>query len=130
MLDKTKNRFSSAGCSRFGVSRKTGYKWLGRFDEGGRQGLRDRSRAPHQCPHRITADAGGRREARPCAILSPWSRPALKAQPTRAQSAGESLGDSWASGWSTSSMRAGPPLASKTYVNWCGHGQDVMATTG
>ncbi len=40
-------------CARYGISRKTGYKWLGRFDEAGRQGLQDRSRAPHRCPHRI-----------------------------------------------------------------------------
>jgi len=41
-------------CARYGVSRKTGYKWLDRFEAAGRQGLHDRSRAPHQCPHRIT----------------------------------------------------------------------------
>jgi putative transposase len=40
-------------CARYGVSRKTGYKWLARFAEDGRRGLRDRSRAPHHCPHRI-----------------------------------------------------------------------------
>jgi transposase InsO family protein len=43
-------------CDRYGISRKTGYKWLARFDAGGRVGLRDRSRAPHRCPHRIAAD--------------------------------------------------------------------------
>ena len=32
-------------CARYGVSRKTGYKWLDRFEEDVRQGLRDRSRA-------------------------------------------------------------------------------------
>lgn len=40
-------------CARYGISRKTGYKWLDRFEEQGRQGLTDRSRAPHHCPHRI-----------------------------------------------------------------------------
>jgi len=40
-------------CARYGISRKTGYKWLDRFAEGGRRGLGDRSRAPHHCPHRI-----------------------------------------------------------------------------
>ena len=40
-------------CARYGISRKTGYKWLARFDEGGRLGLQDRSRAPRHCPHRI-----------------------------------------------------------------------------
>ena len=43
-------------CERYGISRKTGYKWLARFDAGGRAGLGDRSRAPHQCPHRIADD--------------------------------------------------------------------------
>lgn len=42
-------------CARYGISRKSGYKWLGRFQEGGRAALRDRSRAPHSCPHRIAA---------------------------------------------------------------------------
>ena len=40
-------------CARYGISRKTGYKWLARFAEAGRQGLQERSRAPHTCPHRI-----------------------------------------------------------------------------
>jgi transposase InsO family protein len=45
-------------CARYGVSRKTGYKWLDRFEAAGRQGLHDRSRAPHPCPHRITPAVG------------------------------------------------------------------------
>ena len=40
-------------CARYAVSRKTGYKWLARYDAGGRAALADRSRAPHHCPHRI-----------------------------------------------------------------------------
>ena len=40
--------------ARYGISRKTGYKWLDRFDQGGREGLGDHSRAPHRCPHKIT----------------------------------------------------------------------------
>ena len=40
-------------CARYGISRKTGYKWLARFEEHGRSGLADRSHAPHACPHRI-----------------------------------------------------------------------------
>src|SRR5215510_8474761 len=43
-------------CARYAVSRKTGYKWLDRFDEGGRVALQDRSRAPHHCPHAIVDD--------------------------------------------------------------------------
>jgi transposase len=41
-------------CDRYGVSRKTGYKWLERFEEEGRRGLANRSRAPHRCPHKIS----------------------------------------------------------------------------
>lgn len=37
-------------CRRFGVSRKTGYKWLGRFQEAGVEGLKNRSRRPHSSP--------------------------------------------------------------------------------
>lgn len=43
-------------CQRFGISRQTGYKWLGRFVAEGVQGLADRSHAPHHCPHRISAE--------------------------------------------------------------------------
>jgi putative transposase len=41
-------------CRRFGVSRKTGYKWLARYRDGGVEGLRDRSRAPLHHPQAIT----------------------------------------------------------------------------
>lgn len=44
-------------CERYGVSRKTGYKWLGRYEADGPDGLRERSRAPHHCPHRIDSEA-------------------------------------------------------------------------
>jgi transposase len=42
-------------CGRYAISRKTGYKWLARYDAGGRPALQDRSRAPHSCPHKIAA---------------------------------------------------------------------------
>jgi putative transposase len=41
-------------CARYAISRKTGYKWLARYDAEGAVGLRDRSHAPHVCPHRIS----------------------------------------------------------------------------
>ena len=40
-------------CARYGVSRQTGYRWLARYDAGGRPALRARSHAPHTCPHRV-----------------------------------------------------------------------------
>src|SRR6266516_1713606 len=43
-------------CARYNVARKTGYKWLDRMAQGGRAALRDRSRAPHHCPHRTAAE--------------------------------------------------------------------------
>jgi len=42
-------------CRDFGVSRKTGHKWLRRYRAEGLAGLRPRSRAPQQCPHRTAA---------------------------------------------------------------------------
>src|SRR5687768_8128757 len=42
--------------ARYGISRKTGYKWLARFEAHGRPGLVDRSHAPHACPHRISRE--------------------------------------------------------------------------
>lgn len=43
-------------CARFGVSRKTGYKWLNRYRAGGHAALHPRSRRPKSSPHR-TPDA-------------------------------------------------------------------------
>jgi len=41
-------------CRQFGVSRKTGYKWIARVEEQGEAGLAERSRAPHHCPHALS----------------------------------------------------------------------------
>jgi transposase InsO family protein len=43
----------AAICRRFGTSRKSGYKWLERYEEEGIEGLSDRSRAPHHHPHAV-----------------------------------------------------------------------------
>lgn len=37
-------------CERYGVSRKTGYKWVDRYEVIGPRGLEDLSRRPHACP--------------------------------------------------------------------------------
>jgi len=37
-------------CERYGVSRKTGYKWLARYGKEGASGLEEQSRRPHSCP--------------------------------------------------------------------------------
>ena len=41
-------------CRQFGVSRKTGYKWLRRFKQEGEVGLQARSRRPHRSPRHTT----------------------------------------------------------------------------
>lgn len=43
-------------CRRWGISRKTGYKWLERYEEIGSSGLSDRSHAPLRCVLPILPD--------------------------------------------------------------------------
>lgn len=38
-------------CQLYGISRKTGYKWIERYLENGPQGLEERSRRPGTCPN-------------------------------------------------------------------------------
>lgn len=51
-------------CRRFGISAKTGYKWLNRFVDEGPDGLGDRSRRPKSSPLRT----GAQMEASVCEI--------------------------------------------------------------
>ncbi len=50
---RTHEESIAALCRRFSVSRRTGYKWLTRFEEEGAPGLFNRSRAPLHRPHTI-----------------------------------------------------------------------------
>jgi len=50
----------AAVCRQFGVSRKTGYKWLERYLEDGFEGLLDRSRAPLHHPQAMTREIAER----------------------------------------------------------------------
>jgi transposase InsO family protein len=43
-------------CRRYGVSRKTGYKWIRRYRAEGLDGIRERSSRPHTCPHKTNQD--------------------------------------------------------------------------
>src|SRR6266508_1531967 len=43
-------------CGRYGISRKTGYKWVARFEEDGMQGLAERSRRPQSSPNATPPD--------------------------------------------------------------------------
>jgi len=43
-------------CSRFSITRKTGYKWKKRYKEEGIQGLHNRSRRPKQSPNKTSSE--------------------------------------------------------------------------
>ena len=43
-------------CEMFGISRKTGYKWLGRYEQKGLDGLRELSRAPSRHPNAVAEE--------------------------------------------------------------------------
>lgn len=43
-------------CRFYGISRGTGYKWIGRYEQQGLEGLRDLSRAPHHHPNEISEE--------------------------------------------------------------------------
>src|SRR5579883_2057447 len=53
MVEAQEDCFASI-CRSFGVSRKTGYKWLERYRADGFGGLDDRSRAPQHRPHALS----------------------------------------------------------------------------
>lgn len=46
----------SALCEQFGISRKTGYKWITRYGAEGESGLQDKSRRPHNSPALVSPD--------------------------------------------------------------------------
>ena len=60
MAVEERNEAFAAVCRRFGVSRKTGYKWLERYGEGGAENLVDRSRAPLHHPQALTEEIAER----------------------------------------------------------------------
>lgn len=43
-------------CRRFAISRKTGYKWLDRYEAGGMDALQDGSHAPHHNPRQVVEE--------------------------------------------------------------------------
>lgn len=47
---KTKSMTVAEACRRFSISRKSAYKWIGRFEKQGMAGLAELSRKPKRCP--------------------------------------------------------------------------------
>lgn len=43
-------------CRQYEISPTTGYKWLGRYQTGGKEALSDRSRRPHHSPNQTPSD--------------------------------------------------------------------------
>lgn len=43
-------------CKRFGISRKTGYKWVERYEARGAEGLAERRPVANSCPHRMAKE--------------------------------------------------------------------------
>jgi transposase InsO family protein len=58
-VEKEEESFAQL-CRAFGISRRTGYKWLARFEAEGFAGLTDRSRAPHSRPHALDEETAER----------------------------------------------------------------------
>ena len=53
IADHLRGSFSiSELCTNYGISRKTGYKWIDRYLHDGPPGLEDRSRTPYTAPNR------------------------------------------------------------------------------
>jgi putative transposase len=57
MLAREDDVCMSAVCRQFGISRKTGYKWLRRYKDKGLDGLIDLSRRPLSSPLELSGDA-------------------------------------------------------------------------
>lgn len=54
IADYLRQRDTMTGlCQHYGISRKTGYKWLGRYRESGLEGLSEQSRRPQRSPERV-----------------------------------------------------------------------------
>ena len=56
MIAREADTNMSAVCRHFGISRKSGYKWLDRYEASGLDGLKDRSRRPQSSPLQLSGD--------------------------------------------------------------------------
>jgi transposase InsO family protein len=81
----------------FEISRKTAYKWLERFDKGGRGGLSNASRAPHHSPQAISeakrAAIVAERQLHPSWGSRKIAQSLMRQHPKEAWPAASSIGD-------------------------------------
>jgi transposase InsO family protein len=73
-------------CRFYGVTRATGYKWVGRYESGGLEGLRDQSRAPHKHPNATSEEMEDLVVAMRAKHPS-WGAPKIRARLERDQAA-------------------------------------------
>ena len=57
MVAREADASMSLACREFGISRKTGYKWLRRYETSGLDGLINQSRRPRSSPLQLSGDA-------------------------------------------------------------------------
>ena len=94
----SKGGHSIAELSRiFEISRKTAYKWLERYELGGRAGLADGSRAPHHSPQAISREKAAEivveRRAHPNWGARKIVQSLMRKQPKKVWPATSSIGD-------------------------------------
>lgn len=81
----------------YGISRKTAYKWLGRFELSGRGGLADGSRAPHHSPQAISEERSAvivaERQAHPTWGARKIVQSLMRKQPEEDWPAASSIGE-------------------------------------
>ena len=56
LMYQSKSWLMTELCEIFGVSRKTGYKWLNRYERAGLEGLRELSRVSHERPNAVASE--------------------------------------------------------------------------
>jgi putative transposase len=98
VVEYESGRYSMAElCRMYGISRPTGYKWIGRYEAEGPPGLGDRSRAPRRHPNAVPAESEAMvLETR--ATYPTWGPKKLRAwlqahRPTRCWPAASTLGE-------------------------------------
>ena len=69
MADYLKDQWPVAQlCRQYGISRKTGYKWIDRYEAEGWPGVREHSRAPHTHPRLTPVAIQERLVQLPCSV--------------------------------------------------------------
>jgi transposase len=64
-------------CKRFEISRKTGYKWLARYEDGGPAALVDGDPVPRRCRHATPSTVVVARNWIPSRLRREWAKSAV-----------------------------------------------------